>query len=272
MYSKGYKTPGKADTSPATKTNGKTKEPRFSKSLDQQSAKNIKSTEFPPRKRSIPLGFDFDLDEVWGPSNPMLKNVFKERGLESSSTGSSDNSLGASHRRMSQGKRSTSAEVRANNRTISEDSGEEFAVDDENVFQKIETLAKTLEGHNLKDRNSSSDSNQSSNLGSGLPSARTLRGGQSVVARGRHSTYDGASSSTISMPGSASQSLYSTGSRGSSLSGSGRYDGTVSPLQSPRRHNNQLTPGLGGEVNRRNRRNRQMDEQRSMSVSPSMRN
>ncbi|XP_059083257.1 uncharacterized protein LOC131880608 [Tigriopus californicus] len=152
----------------------------------------------------------------------MLKNVYIERGLESSSTGSSDNSLGASHRRMSQGKRSTSAEVRANNRTISEDSGEEFAVDDENVFQKkIETLAKTLEGHNLKDRNSSSDSNQSSNLGSGLPSARTLRGGQSVVARGRHSTYDGASSSTISMPGSASQSLYSTGSRGSSLSGSG---------------------------------------------------
>lgn len=260
------------DSSSTAKTTLKSKEQRFSKSLDQQSAKNIKATEFPPRKRSIPLGFEFDLDEVWGPSSPMLKNVYKERGLESSSSGSSDNSLGASHRRMSQGKRSTSA---TNNRTISEDSSEEFAIDDENVFQKIESLAKTLEDHKMKESESGLNSDPSSDLGSGLPSAKTLRGGQNVVARGRHSTYDRSPSSNTlahSKPGSAPLSLYSTSSRGSSVGGSGRYDGAVSPLQSPRRHNNQLTPGLGGEVNRRNRRNRQMEEQRSMSVSPNMRN
>ena len=30
---------------------------------------------FPPRKRSIPYGFDFDLDEVWAPNNPHLKHL-----------------------------------------------------------------------------------------------------------------------------------------------------------------------------------------------------
>ena len=30
---------------------------------------------FPPRKRSIPFGFDFDLDEVWAPNNPHLKHL-----------------------------------------------------------------------------------------------------------------------------------------------------------------------------------------------------
>lgn len=33
--------------------------------------------QFPPRKRSIPYGFDFDLDEVWAPLNPHLKHVTK---------------------------------------------------------------------------------------------------------------------------------------------------------------------------------------------------
>ena len=32
-------------------------------------------TKFPPRKRSIPYGFDFDLDEVWAPNNPHLKHL-----------------------------------------------------------------------------------------------------------------------------------------------------------------------------------------------------
>ena len=113
-----------------------------------------------------------------------------------------------------------------------DDSGDEFAVDNEDIFQQIHTLGQKLEESDIGSKNSSrrsrnkSDGDRAtSNLSSGLPSARTLRGGQSVVARGRHTTYDRTMSSTTigsTLPGSATPSVYSNNSFNNSLGGSGR--------------------------------------------------
>ena len=41
----------------------------------QHTAPDQAGKTFPPRKRSIPYGFDFDLDEVWAPNNPHLTHL-----------------------------------------------------------------------------------------------------------------------------------------------------------------------------------------------------
>jgi hypothetical protein len=58
----------------------------------QQDEETEKPVNFPPRKRSIPYGFDFDLDEVWAPLNPHLRG-FRTEASASSSASSSDNSI-----------------------------------------------------------------------------------------------------------------------------------------------------------------------------------
>ena len=83
----------------------------------------------------------------------------------------------------------------------------------------------------------------------GLPSARTLRGGASIVAQGRHGNVDRSSSiGTDHLPPQSAMSNFSSYSTASS-----RYSsGTISPSPS-RRGTTQtgLTPGLFGENTRK---------------------
>ena len=46
----------------------------------QHTAPDQAGKTFPPRKRSIPYGFDFDLDEVWAPNNPHLTHLKQVSG------------------------------------------------------------------------------------------------------------------------------------------------------------------------------------------------
>ena len=48
---------------------------RLRKQAEAGPEEGANSNKFPPRKRSIPYGFDFDLDEVWAPNNPHLKHL-----------------------------------------------------------------------------------------------------------------------------------------------------------------------------------------------------
>ena len=48
---------------------------RLRKQAEAGPEEGANSNRFPPRKRSIPYGFDFDLDEVWAPNNPHLKHL-----------------------------------------------------------------------------------------------------------------------------------------------------------------------------------------------------
>ena len=41
----------------------------------QQEKEDEAGKKFPSRTKSVPYGFDFDLDEVWAPNNPHLKHL-----------------------------------------------------------------------------------------------------------------------------------------------------------------------------------------------------
>ena len=113
-----------------------------------------------------------------------------------------------------------------------QDSSDEFAVDNDDVFQQIDALTDRLHRMPSNTSNSAaadsiaagSSSSPSSSSSSVLPSAHALRDGRAVVARGRHSTStaSSAATATVSIPGSASPSVYSSQSGYSSLGGSGR--------------------------------------------------
>ena len=114
------------------------------------------------------------------------------------------------------------------------DSSDEFAVDNEDIFQKIDSLAGKM------DSGAASFTGDEGGGDGDLPSARTLRGGRGVVARGRHAGASPSRSSAASWSsslaggggghegggrGSASPSMLSTRSSGSSsnsFGGSGR--------------------------------------------------
>ena len=88
----------------------------------------------------------------------------------------------------------------------------------------------------------------------GLPSARTLRGGASIVAQGRHGNVDRSQATCIGpdhhiIPPQSAMSNFSSYSTSSSRYSSG---GTISPSPS-RRGTTQtgLTPGLFGENTRK---------------------
>lgn len=106
------------------------------------------------------------------------------------------------------------------------DSSEEFAVENDDIFQKINTLSDLMADSDLQDKASGKGSTSAS-AESELPSARTLRGGRALHARGRHTTTNGGGGgefdrSFSSSGGSASPSAYSQqsyNSTGSNLSG-----------------------------------------------------
>ena len=111
--------------------------------------------------------------------------------------------------------------------TVTQDSSDEFAVDNDDVFQEIDALTDRLHRMPSNTSNATADStaagsSSSSSSSSALPSAHALRDGRAVVARGRHSTASSVATATVSIPGSASPSVYSSQSGYSSLGGSGR--------------------------------------------------
>ena len=104
-----------------------------------------------------------------------------------------------------------------------QDSSDEFAVDNDDIFQQIDALTDRL--HRIPSNAGSitnADDASSASASSVLPSGHALRDGRAVVARGRHSTASSAVTATVSVPGSASPSVYSSQSGYSSLGGSGR--------------------------------------------------
>ena len=134
------------------------------------------------------------------------------------------------------------------------DSLDEFAMNNSEIFQTVEKSASSD-----KRRSSETSGRHDAN---GLPSAKTLRGGQSVIARGRHNNY-GRASATPSMG-----SVASTGSEGRF----GRSIGSTSPSSPRRVHSNKLTPGLKGDDEGSGRRRRSrtgsFGSNRSSSLSP----
>ena len=104
-----------------------------------------------------------------------------------------------------------------------QDSSDEFAVDNDDIFQQIDALTDRL--HRIPSNTGSvaaTNADDSSSSSAALPSGHALRDGRAVVARGRHSTASSAVTATVSVPGSASPSVYSSQSGYSSLGGSGR--------------------------------------------------
>jgi len=238
----------------------------------QQDEETEKPVNFPPRKRSIPYGFDFDLDEVWAPLNPHLRG-FRTEASASSSASSSDNSI---HSRsilpavmqsssVLGGPESRAATARLSERgqkKLQNQDSDEFAVENEDIFMQINSL-------NLDDDSTSVEVSKEEDVVIStvdLPSAKTLRGGTNIVAKGRHgiksetslvsrsavSSYSTSSSRLLEgsvLPPPSTSSSYSNSS--SRLS-SGSVVGTISPARSPamlRRlpNNSGLTPGLVNE-------------------------
>ena len=98
-------------------------------------------------------------------------------------------------------------------------------MDNDDIFQQIDALTDRL--HRIPSNTGSvaatANADDSSSVSSSiLPSGHALRDGRAVVARGRHSTVSSAVTATVSVPGSASPSVYSSQSGYSSLGGSGR--------------------------------------------------
>jgi len=230
-----------------------------------QNEETQRPVNFPPRKRSIPYGFDFDLDEVWAPLNPHLRG-FRAEASTSSSASSSDNSLhGRSLPMQSSSVLGDSSDTRASTARLpgrgkhSEDS-DEFAVENEDIFMQINSLT-------LGEDDPSEDASKDQEVvitNVGLPSAKTLRGGTTIVAKGRHGLKANESSAPHSAISSYSNSRFQEGSRihtsysESYSTTSSRFNsgGTISPARSPalsRRYQNSpglnpgLTPGLVGE-------------------------
>jgi len=89
--------------------------------------------QFPPRKRSIPYGFDFDLDEVWAPLNPHLKHVTKGSPSKNSDSAKKSGSRGL-----------TSSQSLRKCERKKQDSGE-FDTEGE-IFKEKESLLKDIAG------------------------------------------------------------------------------------------------------------------------------
>lgn len=223
------------------------------------------------RKRSIPYGFDFDLDEVWAPLNPHLRGALCKSGSagshsEGSSSSCSDSSIHTGYLGLKQPQRppmqsvvfgDSSEDSRvptarlsgrgcpAGGRLSQQEDAEEFAVENEDIFMQINNLSISDEPSEAKEHSSNKDENEAIITNLGLPSARTLRGGASIVARGRYGSHAG---SLNEVPNSA-MSNYSNYSSSSS-----RFSSGSSPT--PSRHLNVgsnsfsaspgkgLTPGL----------------------------
>ena len=103
-----------------------------------------------------------------------------------------------------------------------QDSSDEFAVDNDDIFQQIDALTDRLHRMPSNTGSIAAAANADDSSSAALPSGHALRDGRAVVARGRHSTASSAVTATVSVPGSASPSVYSSQSGYSSLGGSGR--------------------------------------------------
>ena len=118
-------------------------------------------------------------------------------------------------------------------------------MENEDIFMQISNLnmsaTEDYQSHNPK-ANNDSDAAVITNVG--LPSARTLRGGASIVAKGRHgSLADRSMTNGDNIPPQSALSNFSSYSTSSS-----RYSsGTLSPTPSRRSNTQGLTPGLIGE-------------------------
>lgn len=237
---------------------------------DQEEVVGPKPGVFPPRKRSIPYGFDFDLDEVWAPLHPHLRGVYNKGDLAgSTSASSSDNSIHGG-RLPHDEQRAPTARLSGRGRSQDDENSQdsqEFAVENEDIFQQINSLA--LSDGPLNALEASSASTSFSSIG--LPSARTLRGGVAPVARGRHGSHGGSADSSV--PPSATPSTFSersyhsyTSSSSLSTARSRIYGGASSPASS-RRINAGLTPGLAEEQ----RRSQQQQQQQNKKMGPGTR-
>ena len=91
---------------------------------------------------------------------------------------------------------------------------EEFAVENEDIFMQINNLSMSDESttEHAKEEQSTKDEHDAIITNLGLPSARTLRGGVSIIARGRYGSHAG---SLNEVPNSA-MSNYSNYSSSSS--------------------------------------------------------
>ena len=107
-------------------------------------------------------------------------------------------------------------------------------MENEDIFMQISNLNLKEPNEELEKGNNDLDAAVITNVG--LPSARTLRGGASIVAKGRHDH-------TIAPPQSAMSNFSSYSSSSS------RYSSSSSP--SPSRRATGLTPGLFGEKTRK---------------------
>ena len=107
-------------------------------------------------------------------------------------------------------------------------------MENEDIFMQISNLNLKESNEELEKGNDDLDAAVITNVG--LPSARTLRGGASIVAKGRHDH-------TIAPPQSAMSNFSSYSSSSS------RYSSSSSP--SPSRRATGLTPGLFGENTRK---------------------
>lgn len=233
---------------------------------------------FPPRKRSIPYGFDFDLDEVWAPLNPHLRSLKSTSSTPSpgsSASSSSENSISGLPRVPMQSasvfgsggssgdadtSRGPTARLSQRGRKSQHEDTEEFAVENEDIFMQISNLNIKDDIKEVSAINAAEESQKGNDPDAavitnvGLPSARTLRGGASIVAQGRHGNVDRSQATCIGpdhhiIPPQSAMSNFSSYSTSSSRYSSG---GTLSPSPS-RRGTTQtgLTPGLFGENTRK---------------------
>lgn len=228
--------------------------------------------QFPPRKRSIPYGFDFDLDEVWAPLNPHLKHVYNKNnnGEAPGSKNHGRNEVSAKTNTLSSNRNSTATSEQSLRRSEpgTADSGE-FETEGD-IFQQIAGLSSSLECSSLEDpvqrdvfgrevgRRDSLDSTGAGHTDTSAVSATSspfstmtrMQISPISTASSRHS-YDAVRRQRSYSSGGGSQlSLKSVGSRHRRLS-AGSIMSTQSRNQSPGRTKrvgnsaNCLTPGLG---------------------------
>lgn len=229
-----------------------------------------KSKQFPPRKRSIPYGFDFDLDEVWAPLNPHLKHVYKNGETQGHKPNDGQSSTSAKNNISSSNSATSEQSLRQGPEPTTADS--EFETEGD-IFQQIAGLSNRLESSSVRDpvhrdsfgrevsRRDSLDSIDTGDNSSPFSTMTRMQLSPVSTASSRHS-YD-------SVPLSRHRS-YSSGSHASlqrhSSAGSrsrqrrlsaGSINSTLSRNQSPggpRRVGNSancLTPGLGGVAARK---------------------